>query len=811
MVRSYLFPMLKRFKGPFFSMAFISMLAIAMMVGLFGALGNLESSYDAFKSDYGSPSVSYYMDLSKDEAIAGVAEVEGVGKVETRLRFDAYLRREDGRPLIARIFTFEDEREGIVKPCFGDIAAKREDMVNVAVSTALAKSNGISVGNDIELGFGETYAKFHVYAIYDHATAIYIRPSPFIASDNRDFGHIMIARSEAKKAEECIIEPYMETHDSFVPPEGTYDPTAVLEAMADVTGNPERIDHYFTELLIQKKNGYGEEEVNQRVSAFLKGKVNVLETITESHSLYEQFISHVDRQFHTAGLFLPIFFFAVSLAIIALFLIQIIKLMTRDIGTMLSVGVSHGQVLGLLSVCTLAVMGISALFGIGLGSAIMAVLVNIFRASYFMPGITFGLDPLATLIAILIAAGISQIAVLIAAHNIFSITPKDAMISNEAKRRKLPKSMEKGIDRMPLYLRMAANATFQNPRRSIVSCFAILASTTMIIIAGLFGVSINTTIHQTTQTRLNYDAQVYCTKAEEDDAFLKDLQAQPCVTKAEQGYFTWLEATHGDKKTTIEVVGVDVESQSLQYIPDFGANGRLYVEEEGMILPAYSAELLGVGVGDLINFGTRQIKVTAISTQHMHFVGYLSMAKVKELSHPYVSTYFVNVSDEASLMSYVSMHKIGSVVVNTSSYRADLKERHDPINFVVWVITGFSLAMALATLTITAQDQLIDQKKPLSILRCVGYGTKDISNIWSIQRAFEFLIAGAIACPAAYLTLKLILKGAASEEANYPVLADYRWFILGLFFVLIVLGVAHLLSMRKISKWNLADNTRSRE
>ena len=244
MIRSYLFSMLKRFKGPFFSMAFISMLAIAMMVGLFGALGNLESSYDAFKSDYGSPSVSYYMDLSKDEAITGVAEVEGVAKVETRLRFDAYLRRGDGRPLIARIFTFEDEREGIVKPCFGDMAAKNEDMVNVAVSTALAKSNGISVGHDIELGFGETYAKFHVYAIYDHATAIYIRPSPFIASDNRDFGHIMIARSEAKKAEERIIKPYMETHDSFVPPEGTYDPTAVLEAMADVYGNPERVDHY---------------------------------------------------------------------------------------------------------------------------------------------------------------------------------------------------------------------------------------------------------------------------------------------------------------------------------------------------------------------------------------------------------------------------------------------------------------------------------------------------------------------------------------------------------------------------------------
>ena len=140
-----------------------------------------------------------------------------------------------------------------------------------------------------------------------------------------------------------------------------------------------------------------------------------------------------------------------------------------------------------------------------------------------------------------------------------------------------------------------------------------------------------------------------------------------------------------------------------------------------------------------------------------------------------------------------------------------MKERHDPINFVVWVITGFSLAMALATLTITAQDQLIDQKKPLSILRCVGYGTMDISHIWCIQRAAEFLIAGAIACPAAYLILKLILKGAASEEANYPIIADYRWFILGLFFVLIVLGVAHLLSMRKISKWNLADNTRSRE
>ncbi len=792
-------------------MAFITMLAISIMVGLLGSLNQLETSYDAFKNDSGSPSVSFYMDLTKDEDVTGIELVDGVGEIEKRMRFDSYLRREDGRPLIARIFSFEDERKGIIKPYFEEKAPIQDDMMNVAVSEALAKSNGISVGQDIDLGFGDTFTKFHVYAIYAHPTAIYIRPSPFIAADNRDFGHIMIPRSELKKAEEYVIRPFIEAHPDFVPPEGTWDNEALFEALADITGNPERIDHYFTEVLVEAKMGYSEDQVANSINEFLEGKTKVLETIKESESIYDVFIRRVDAHFHTAGLFLPLFFFAVSLAIMALFTIQIVKIMTRDIGTMLSVGVSHMAVIGLLSCCTLTVIGIASAVGIGFGSIIMVGLVNIFKSAYFMPMITFGLDGLATFLAVLIAAIVSQIAVLIASHNVFRITPKDAMISNESKRKKLPRFLEKGMDKMPVPLRMASNSIAQNPRRFLVSLFAIVASTMMIIIAGLFNVSVNSTIEQTIHTRLRYDAQVYCTSAESDSTFLEGLSSESYISKAEQGYFTWSEASFGGKKTFVELVGVDVNNQSLQYIPSLGASERLQVQEEGLILPEYFANYLGCAVGDELTFGEAKIKVTAISTQYMHYVGYLSMKNVEKISSLYVSTYFVNTSDEKALMTYVSMKKLGSFVVNSSSYRADLHERHDPINAVAWTVIAFSLAMALATLTITAQDQLIEQKKSLSILRAEGYQVADISRIWLIQRAVESILSAAIASPIAFAVLRLLMRQASGEDASYPSIADYRWFLIAIAFVFAVILVAHLISMRSIGKWNIADNTRSRE
>ena len=119
--------------------------------------------------------------------------------------------------------------------------------------------------------------------------------------------------------------------------------------------------------------------------------------------------------------------------------------------------------------------------------------------------------------------------------------------------------------------------------------------------------------------------------------------------------------------------------------------------------------------------------------------------------------------------------------------------------------------MGLIILAIMSQNQLMEQKRQVSVLRLVGFTILDISNLWTFQSLIQLIIATIFAIPLGALSAILLFSMASSPTQIYPFLLDYRVVLIGFGFIFLVVLSCHLFSMIHIRRWNLADNTRSRE
>ena len=146
---------------------------------------------------------------------------------------------------------------------------------------------------------------------------------------------------------------------------------------------------------------------------------------------------------------------------------QIVKSMTRDIGVMMSIGVGFTDIRSLFLFFTLLMSIISSILGIGLSLFLSGYLIKVMRHVYSLPTL-----PQTISIPVSIAACIglfifAEIATLISCRGILRITPKDATLSNETKRKPIPKAVAKFIDKAPMAIKLGVNSYIYTRLRQV--------------------------------------------------------------------------------------------------------------------------------------------------------------------------------------------------------------------------------------------------------------------------------------------------------------------------------------------------------
>jgi ABC-type antimicrobial peptide transport system permease subunit len=498
--------------------------------------------------------------------------------------------------------------------------------------------------------------------------------------------------------------------------------------------------------------------------------------------------------------------------LVALFIGQIIRQTTRNIGIMLSNGVSRKEIISVLLVFSLLIAIIAILISIPIGYGVSSLVTHSMIKTYYIPIISSSLSLPVILISSFSLLTLVALATLLASISIFKITPKDASINNESNRKSLPLKIEKRIQRMPFIAQNATNSMLQNKRRFFISTFSICTSLTMILICGFFQISKTELIDQGCNRRMNYDCQIYLNN-NNDEELINYIKSEECVNKYLDCYYSYLEAkTKNGQSQFLECLAFNPnENDGMINIPDISGNNYLSLPEEGIIIPKNYAKEMNINQGDYIYISNVEVKVSGISNQYFHAITYLSKTQFDALSVDYVSSLLINTNDEVKLSQVLSSKTKQSLLVFTSSLRKELHRIFDTLDVFLIIMIVFSLSITLVILFVMNKNALIEQIYQLSLYRAIGFKISTISKIFIFQHLVQFIIATIIAIPLSVLSSNILFNLASSLRQTYPFIFSFPIVLLALLFIILVIALCHIFAMYKVKRIDIANNLRSSE
>ena len=235
------------------------------------------------------------------------------------------------------------------------------------------------------------------------------------------------------------------------------------------------------------------------------------------------------------------------------------------------------------------------------------------------------------------------------------------------------------------------------------------------------------------------------------------------------------------------------------------------ISDKGIVLTTNNVNNLGVGKGGNVTINGKQVLVSEESNQYFHPITYLSKAQMDELGIEYVSSFLLNISDENAFLNYISENENQCLIVFTRSLERDLRSIFNSIDIFIYIMIIFSLAISFAILSIMNQNALMEMQRQLSVMRAIGFKVSDISAFWTLQTVLQTLSGAVIAVPAGCFFSNMLFNMASSNNQKYPFVFSWPYLWLAILFITVVIVLCHLFAMNTIRKWNIADNTRSRE
>ena len=809
----------KRFFGLFVSMVFVSMLSVGLLCCFGSTIINVKNNYITYVSEYQDMDEQVSTSFASRETLKSVLQdIPEVLVADARLTVDAFIKKEE-KQIVGRIFSYNEKDNKIFKRCVTEKIPYVDNAINIGVTGKFARNNNFKLGQTIEIGFLKYYERFHIAEILETPEGIYPRANNYIWSDNHDFGYIYASEQQLSLGLNRIASQIISYLDNLDPQYDSYREyyeRVVKEAGVTIPDihliGEDFAARFANQILIKNVKGANKDETLQKVTDALKAKgIDVTSSVTRPYMPHIAYMDHALEQVQIASIFLPVFFYSVTMIIVGLFMTQIIKTMTPQIGVFTSIGVGKGEIVRLFVIFSIIISIFAGVFGTGVGFGLNVLMSSIMKKTYSIPTISPMLNVWVVTASILGLLIFAVIATLISCGAIFRITPKDATISNEAKRKPTPKVIQKFIDKAPMNIKLGTNSIVQNPRRFFVSTFSIFASIVLILLSTFFSVSKDAMIDQSFKKRLNYDAQVYLnSKASYSE--VESLKTQSFIDEFEDCYYTYLKVdTEKQDNVYLECLAVDPGYNPLITIPNSRGSGSLDVPETGIILCKGDAEKLHVKKGEFIKINNKAIKVMDISFQYFHPITYLSKEQMDALEIQCVSSFILNTNNDKAMMDYLTENHMQSLTVFTASLSKDLHAIFDSINVMIYIMVGFSIGMSFIILAIMSQNALMEMQRQLTVLRAIGFTVWNISNFWTIQSISQLLFSSIFAIPIGALSAQILFSLASSSSQIYPFVFSIPVVLMALGFVALVLISCHLITMRGISRWNIADNTRCRE
>lgn len=830
LIKHYLLPLIKKQKALFFAMALMSALSFSMFVGLGYANKNYQISLDNYFTDYNYPSAFITTDLTTENTFDDLKNVEGL--VDYDVRFSSLFNiNVNGEYLNVVLSTYKQDdftKFAYMSDCV------HSDNIEVFIDQQFAEDHNIKEGDTVTIG---KKGKFCICTV----SQIVLKPENFcvyalgdVPTDNIGYGAAFIKHEDLGRYLDSIeIDGFdLDSNQALLKIDPSYDKQTVLNnCCEELTKNNVYYSDPTNENKIEEKinvdelleqYGINPNEITIDINESIYNQTNIENNNYEYFDGITILSSAIDEeapptvlrkemttQFGALSGSIPLAFLLIMSMVFILFLIQIIKKQSREIGIFLALGHEKKSIYVLFASFTFIINITSIIIGVLLSFVISKQAYILYQSSVHIPAweTQFFLGDILLAGLIVIIAG--QIACLISAIAFTNSSPMDALESNHQNYVVFGKKLEQIIYRIPAAFRLALNSMLQNIKNFIVIVFGFVASFVLVFSSLSMNASMKEYIDYLYDVQKNYDVQVVSLFGDADK-MIEELKTCEYVTQLQTYNSIFVDVSHEDKTKKCTIIGFPQNNNMMQF-NDVNTGERLTIPNKGVILDKLTAKALDVKVGDGVRFCNKRYEVKAIADMYSKQFCIISTGEMERLEERKVVNAVANISNKEKFEEFCAFSENELSPVFTSNFKQMEIEFKKAISNSVEIAIVISVALGFVVVCTVSLMTLDKQKRIVSILKSQGMSLFTISNYWGIQMIVQLIITFIIGKPLGRFAAQQFIQTLSSDYSYYPFVDNIDIYISAFSFIVAFSIASHLVVMFFVSKLNIAQNVQSRE
>ncbi|HEY8899319.1 MAG TPA: FtsX-like permease family protein [Chthoniobacterales bacterium] len=774
-----------RMKGQMLAVGLIMACGLAMMIMARSLILSLESTRSAYYERFRFADVFSDLKRAPNSLRTRLAEIPGVGAVETRVTGRIRLNLPGlTEPADGTILSIPDDRPSQLNQLFlrSGRLPERGRAKEVVVGEAFAKAHGFSVGDTIDAILYGAEERLTIVGIALSPEFVFeARPGDTLP-DNKRFGVFWMNERELA--------------DAF------------------------NLDGAFNNVLIDVAPGEDAAPVIAALDRLLAPYGGLVAYDRRDHPSARQLDDEIAVLTGLSFAF-PVVFLSIAAFMTSAVLTRLIRLQREQIAQLKAFGYSSWQVGGHYLKFALVIVIVGLAVGTVAGFWLGDHVVTLYHKFFQFPSLTFHPAYPAIGAAFLVSAGAAFVGVLGAVRQAVKLPPAEAM-RPEPPAEFRPSAFERlGLQRfLSPSFRMALRNLERKPWQAFFTALGLMLATGIPIVPGAMRDGIHYLLDFQWDLAQRQDVTVSLIEPGPASAFTA-LDHLPGVFAAEPFRAVPARLRNGHRSYRTAVTGVPPNTRLNRALDRFGR--PIPLPPDGLIMSAKLAEMIGAKPGDQIWIEVQEgrrpralVTVQSLITDYSGLSAYMDIDALRGLMREGGTVSGAHLALDASqrdafMAAIKEAPRVASLGIKTSVRESFRKTTAESISLIQGLYFTFSVIVAFGVVYNSARIALSERSRDLATLRVIGFSNREVAAVLIGELAMLTLVALPIGLAVGAALASWIVSSASTESVRLPLVLTPRTFSTAVLIVLASALVSFAVVSRRIRHLDLLGVLKARD
>lgn len=516
---------------------------------------------------------------------------------------------------------------------------------------------------------------------------------------------------------------------------------------------------------------------------------------------------------------MPILFLLIAAIVMAVLVARMVENDRTEIGILKALGYTTKKILLSYIKITLLIGIIGAILGMVIGGLISYQFTKVYTAFFEIPILVYNFDAKYLVIAFIIAIVLSSLAGIWGGRKVLKLMPQESMRpKSPAKGKKMFVEKFRFYNKLKFTNKLVLRNIFRNKKRVLLIILGVAISFAMLLLPfSFYDLMDRMFIDQYTEVQvIDYDISF--------DNFVieKDLeQIKTSVDGNLEGYLEIpVDITSSDEKTTINVLGIDKDTEVFHLINSKGENisvndGEFYISEGfANANQIEKGDTVGINVVYDDKLST-SVKVTDIVDQKLGSNAYMTNISLTEVfnydeitngAEIYTGVYVQGEIDEEAIEQISFTNSILSVNKLIETY----EDFMGLIYFMLGMLVLFGGIIAFVIIFVISIMNINERKPEFSSLRVLGLRNNEIYKIISRENIIATIIGIIIGIPLGVGMIEYISGYYSNELYSFSMSYTPMMFVYATLFTILFVYFAQRITKKKIKNLDFIEALKNR-